>query len=71
LQQEGLLTRATDPTDRRAFVVCLTAQGMSEFAKVAKAHERWIRDMFSGLDEVALARLMDDLATLKRSARGA
>ena len=69
LHGEGLLAREADASDRRAFVVRLTPHGMSEFSKVAKAHEGWIREMFEGLDLEALARLTNDLSALKRSVR--
>ena len=40
LQKDGILERETDATDRRAFVVRLSPQGIIEFAKVAKASDR-------------------------------
>lgn len=71
LVSEGLVVREMSPNDRRAFVVRLTPNGRSEFAKVAKAHEGWIRDLFTGLDECTLADLMSDLGRLKESVRQA
>jgi len=68
---DGLVAREMSPNDRRAFVVGLTPKGRSEFAKVAKAHEGWIRDLFAGLAEDRLASLMRDLGSLKDSVRQA
>ena len=71
LLADGLVARETDSSDRRAFVVRLTERGTEEFAKVARVHERWIRQMFSGLDESQLAELTTDLGVLKTSVRAA
>lgn len=68
---EGLVLRETDASDRRAFVIRLSPQGNQAFSKVAKAHEGWIREMFSGLDEAELAELTRDLGQLKTSVRDA
>ncbi|MCA0425498.1 MAG: MarR family transcriptional regulator [Proteobacteria bacterium] len=67
LAEERLLTREAMPTDRRAFVVCLTETGRAEFAKVANAHEKWIKNLFAEMDEHTLASLTRDLGLLKAS----
>lgn len=69
LLADGLVARETDSSDRRAFVVRLTEQGAEAFANVARVHERWIRQMFAGLDEDQLAELTTDLGVLKTSVR--
>lgn len=66
---EGLVAREASPNDRRAFFVRLTAQGRLEFSKVAKAHEKWIRDLFAGLDETTVTNLTQELGLLKQSVR--
>jgi DNA-binding MarR family transcriptional regulator len=68
---DGLLSREASPQDRRAFVVRLTEKGSTEFAKVAKAHEGWIRSLFRNLDGPTLAGLTRDLGLLKNSVRTA
>lgn len=71
LAGDGLVTREAMPSDRRAFIISLTETGRAEFAKVAKAHEKWICDLFAGMDEETLANLTRDLGLLKTSVRQA
>ncbi len=52
LQGEGLVVRASDPNDRRAHTVKLTAEGRAVFAKMAAVHEQWVIDLFDGLNAV-------------------
>jgi len=54
---EGLVERIAVPGDRRAFRVCLTSRGRSQFKQMARRHEAWIVDAFAGLDERELATL--------------
>ena len=49
LEAEQLVTRRVSPTDKRAAVVRLTAAGKRHFAAMARAHERWIADLFATL----------------------
>jgi DNA-binding MarR family transcriptional regulator len=66
LLAEGLITRSVAPGDRRAAVVKLSAAGRRSFAEMAREHERWIVEMFAGLDEADRVRLYAILAKLKR-----
>jgi DNA-binding MarR family transcriptional regulator len=68
LVEHGLVATFTDPADRRATYVRLTAAGRANFAVMAAAHAGWIAAMFADLDADAMARLMDELGRLKRSA---
>jgi len=66
LQQEGLVTREALPTDRRAYLIRLTPDGREAFSRMARAHEAWIEQLFSGLaesDRRALFRLLGRLKT--------
>ncbi|MBV8271241.1 MAG: MarR family transcriptional regulator [Cupriavidus sp.] len=66
LQQEGLVTREALPTDRRAYLIRLTPAGREAFSHMARAHEAWIEQLFSGLvesDRRALFRLLGRLKT--------
>ena len=66
LQQEGLVTREALPTDRRAYLIRLTPAGREAFSSMARAHEAWIEQLFSGLAETdrrALFRLLGRLKT--------
>jgi DNA-binding MarR family transcriptional regulator len=49
LEADKLVTRRVSPTDKRAAVVRLTAAGKRHFAAMARAHERWIADIFTAL----------------------
>ncbi|MEA2666560.1 MAG: hypothetical protein QOI11_3504, partial [Candidatus Eremiobacteraeota bacterium] len=66
LLAEGFITRKTEPGDRRASVVRLTATGRRAFAEMARRHEGWIVETFAGLDERERDQLYALLAKLKR-----
>jgi DNA-binding MarR family transcriptional regulator len=65
LEKEQLVQRQVAATDRRSFRVLLTASGRKSFARMALAHERWVVDLFSGLDERAQEQLNQLLGHLK------
>ena len=65
LEKEQLVQRKVASTDRRSFRVLLTASGRKSFARMAVAHEQWVVDLFSGLDEHAQEQLNDLLGHLK------
>ena len=60
LVTEGLVERLEVAGDRRAFRVRLTALGRKSFEDMARQHEGWIVDAFSGLS----AREINALHTL-------
>jgi DNA-binding MarR family transcriptional regulator len=49
LESEGLVRREVDPLDRRSFRVCLTSKGKSVFEQMARVHEGWVIELFSGI----------------------
>ena len=65
LEKEQLVQRQVAVSDRRSFRVLLTASGRKSFARMAVAHERWVVDLFSGLDEEAQEQLSHLLGHLK------
>src|SRR5882762_6534192 len=71
LVEQGLLDRRASPTDRRAQIVSLTAEGRRAFRSMARTHEDWIADLFSGLSTVEIDTLMNLLAKTKASTRKA
>ena len=76
LEKEGLVTRADDPGDRRAYTVKLTPAGRALFARMAAVHEQWVIEMFSGLTSSEKTQIHRLLAKLKlhlagRGTRGA
>ena len=71
LVEQGLLDRRASPTDRRAQIVSLTAEGRRMFRTMARTHEDWIADIFSGLGAGEIDTLMTLLAKTKASTRKA
>jgi DNA-binding MarR family transcriptional regulator len=71
LAAQGLLDRKPSPSDRRAQIVSLTAEGRRAFRAMARAHENWIAEIFSGLTASEIEDLMRLLAKAKGSARAA
>ena len=69
LVAQGLLDRKPSPSDRRAQIVSLTAEGRRAFRAMARAHENWIAEIFAGLTAVEIDELMRLLAKTKVSAR--
>ena len=67
LVADGLISRRTDPHDRRTSYISLTPEGRTAFAAMARAHEQWIAELFHGLDARDLASLMQLLGKTKAS----
>lgn len=67
----NLLERRPSPTDRRAQIVTLTAEGRRAFRAMARTHENWIAEIFAGLAQDEMDELMRLLAKTKDSARNA
>jgi len=65
LVKEGLVERLADPDDRRSWLVVLTDKGRSEFAAMAREHEQWLREMFSGLGRQSKDVLYEQLGQLR------
>jgi DNA-binding MarR family transcriptional regulator len=62
LEEEGLVVRVVNPTDRRAFRVKLTDKGRKQFKRMAAEHEKWIIEMFEDFS----VKHKDQLAELLR-----
>jgi DNA-binding MarR family transcriptional regulator len=67
LEEEGLVSRVPQETDRRSYQVGLTARGKRHFDKMADEHEQWIAQLFSRLDHDQQEALMGSLQALKQS----
>lgn len=65
LEREGVVSRTPSPDDRRAWIVSLTAKGRRSFEAMAKEHEQWILEMFSGLDMKTVRQLHSQLGQLR------
>jgi DNA-binding MarR family transcriptional regulator len=71
LVEQKLIERRPSPTDRRAMLVNLTPEGRKTFRTMARAHEGWIAEIFSGLTRGDMDSLMQLLAKTKAAARKA
>jgi len=61
LEDEGLVLRATDPTDKRAVTVTLTQQGLEKYWS---AQDRHLRDLDENLFSVLTKREIHQLAAI-------
>ena len=66
LVTEGLVERLEVAGDRRAFRVRLTARGRKSFEDMARQHEGWIVDAFSGLSAREINALHKLLGKVKQ-----
>ena len=66
LVTEGLVERLEVAGDRRAFRVRLTALGRQSFEEMARQHEGWIVDAFSGLSAREINALHKLLGKVKQ-----
>jgi DNA-binding MarR family transcriptional regulator len=71
LVEQRLIARRRCPTDRRAQIVTLTAQGRRFFRTMARANASWVGELLAGLTSDDIDRLMQLLAKTKASARKA
>ena len=67
LLRDGYVGLAASPTDGRASIVRLTADGQEYFVGLAEAHHEWVEDMFAGLSRTEREALYDLLGALKLS----
>ncbi|HTQ77580.1 MAG TPA: MarR family transcriptional regulator [Burkholderiales bacterium] len=66
LEREGLVERADEPADRRAWRVRLTRAGRRGFAEMAREHEVWIAGLLAGLTRREHAEAYRLLGRVKR-----
>ena len=65
LEEEGLVVRTKVESDRRSSLIKLTPQGKKTFARMARAHESWVKSMFGDLPESTRNALFQALGELK------
>jgi len=65
LEKEGLAERLDEPADRRAFRIRLTRTGEKTFAEMAREHEAWVVELFSGVSRKEQDELLRLLARVK------
>lgn len=65
LAREGLVSRESSPTDRRAWLLRLTPKGKKIFEQMAKEHNEWIAELFEGLDHASAELIHHHLGQLR------
>ena len=65
LEKDGTVVRENSPGDRRAWIVRLTAKGRRRFETMAREHESWLLELFSGLDAATVRQLYTQLGRLR------
>lgn len=65
LSREGLVSRESSPTDRRAWLLRLTPKGKKAFEKMAEQHNQWIAELFEGLDHDTIELMHQHLGQLR------
>lgn len=68
LEVDGLVIRETPDDDRRVTVARLTQKGSADFARMADAHEGWLRDMMADVDPEIIGWLLTNIGRVKGSA---
>ena len=69
LVADGHIERVDDASDRRTFRIRLTPEGRAYFLRMARKHEGWVVELFSGLDDRKKATLRDLAGELKSNLR--
>lgn len=69
LVREGLVNRQLSSSDRRVQMVSLTETGRSHFHEMARAHESWMDELFSGLDRTSLAQAEQSVRRIRDAVR--
>lgn len=71
LVESGHIVRSSPPNDRRVQIIAMTDEGQVAFAEMAREHEDWVAEMFSGLTARDVEGLLKSLSKLKASVQPA
>jgi DNA-binding MarR family transcriptional regulator len=71
MEQDGLVVRRPNPSDRRSKLIGMTDAGRALFARMAPVHAQWIEHAMAGLDHKHAALLWEMLGELKMNLRNA
>ena len=71
LVREGFVRRVPSRRDRRVQLIALTDTGLAEFRKIARCHEQWVSESFSGLPLKDVSQLTTLLSTTQERLSGA
>jgi DNA-binding MarR family transcriptional regulator len=69
LVAEGLVMRTANEKDRRATFVRLTRKGLSLFAAMAEAHERWVEEILGSFSDEQSETMIGLLEALRAGTR--
>ena len=69
LADDGLISRESDPDDRRAQRVMLTEQGREAFRDMAERHEALVDSLFAGLPDPEMDQLLGLVTKLNGTLR--
>lgn len=58
LVEDGLISRESDPDDRRAQRVILTAEGRAAFRDMAERHEALVDSLFAGMSDAEMDAML-------------
>jgi len=65
LEREGLVLREADAEDRRSYKLRMTPAGRKAFERIAREHEQWVIELFTGLDTAHKQTLYELLGRLR------
>lgn len=65
LEGDGLVVRASSPTDRRSWILNLTPKGRQQFEVMAKEHEQWVLELLCCLEVPTLVQMYHQLGGLR------
>lgn len=65
LVRDGFVKRLGSTSDRRIQYINLTNKGRGAFDRMAKAHEDWIAELFSGMTHTEIKQLTEQLRYAK------
>lgn len=68
LVADNLVERVTPDDDRRVTIAKLTHDGEALFARMADAHEHWIKELMGGLPDQEMRTVVDGIGRIKRHA---
>lgn len=67
IAEQGLVERRRDASDGRVQRIVMTDRGHREFARMAREHGAWVRELLAGLEPAEREMLMSLLARTKAS----
>ncbi|MEO1202461.1 MAG: MarR family transcriptional regulator [Pseudomonadota bacterium] len=69
LLRDGLVLKRNDDSDARVVIYSLSDEGKTLFGRMARAHRRWIQNVFAEFSGEELAQFRDLLKKLPRQLR--